>query len=976
MKKRYPFFLVFFTLMVPVYAEINDVWDLQADFQNNSNPGPWVDPGLVGGGAGRWEYFGNPDIYDNNVVANPSSECNEELPTSGIGWTYTPGSHLSLCKFNSANGSNTNYQIGDVGGHSSLGVRWTTDHNGFYEIVAGGYRARINKLGRSDTLYLKDQNDDEIASTQIEDTDDGSANAVYLQTQRVYLKANDVITVGISGQDWVGLIVTITEVAPDSNLTIASNPSEVTTVLPYVNVTQEWMSGIPLDIEAYPMVNCSNAVKYVFDYWEINSNAVVADDNDPITRVIISQSGNAQITAHYTTTQPDPTDCMPWDLWFDGTDDYVEITGYKGITGKSSRTISAWIRTTKAPGEIITWGDHSPGGKWIVRVNESGALRAEVQGGYIYGTTAINNNRCHHVAVVLDSDGTPDISEVSLYVDGQLETISGVADEPIDTATDQNVAIGVYTTLPSRYFEGFISDVRIYDRALSGPEIYQLTNDTEVTIGLVAHWPLDEFSFNIADDAVGSNDGIINSELIRAFDMLCASSVPTALKGDINLDKIVDLTDLDRLVEDWFMDDCLPPYYCMGADINEDTLVNLKDYSSVSKNWLAEIQKLHHMGYVVITHTGPDDGGDFGANTPGTSTSGIQEAIDYSIANNKDVYVLGTRIYFSGPIYFRPAKNWRFKGPGYGINFGYATGDFVVFDSLINCEIELGLLIAQGPGIENGNTLAMVRPQNPVDGEVVVRNSKILINAPVGGGSVWGEPPNEGEGTGLTLDPAYGPIEHNTFLMLEVNACEKGLELLNGSYPIRNNSFMSPFNHLTNNPVVVYSGTKNKFNLLIDAGGVDTPGIGCNIESADHNIFRIFPPGGGGPFGSNAIVFGPNSRDNIVFADGIGLASATNNSNYDTDKIIFPSTPGFAVVTPAPFPATGLYQRNETLCTVAVMITSAGNVSSWRIRDSLGNVRQINAGLRQGQEIYLEPGDEVLFNYSSTPQWRWRALER
>ena len=34
--------------------------------------------------------------------------------------------------------------------------------------------------------------------------------------------------------------------------------------------------------------------------------------------------------------------------------------------------------------------------------------------------------------------------------------------------------------------------------------------------------------------------------------------------------------------------------------------------------------------YIFVTLDGPDDGGDFGRNTPGTKTSGIQEALNYT----------------------------------------------------------------------------------------------------------------------------------------------------------------------------------------------------------------------------------------------------------------------------------------------------------------------------------------------------------
>ena len=47
--------------------------------------------------------------------------------------------------------------------------------------------------------------------------------------------------------------------------------------------------------------------------------------------------------------------------------------------------------------------------------------------------------------------------------------------------------------------------------------------------------------------------------------------------------------------------------------------------------------------YVSVTLEGPDDGGDFGRNTPGTRTGGIQEALDYAHAHSRDVWIWGGR---------------------------------------------------------------------------------------------------------------------------------------------------------------------------------------------------------------------------------------------------------------------------------------------------------------------------------------------
>jgi hypothetical protein len=112
-------------------------------------------------------------------------------------------------------------------------------------------------------------------------------------------------------------------------------------------------------------------------------------------------------------------------LNFDGVNDYVEITGYKGVTGTSSRTCSAWIKTTSTQqGNILSWGAEQNGQKWIFRVESDGSLAVGVWGGYIKTAAAINNGQWHHLTAVLNDDGSPAVNEILLYIDGILQTVS------------------------------------------------------------------------------------------------------------------------------------------------------------------------------------------------------------------------------------------------------------------------------------------------------------------------------------------------------------------------------------------------------------------------------------------------------------------------------------------------------------------------------------------------------------------------
>ena len=125
-------------------------------------------------------------------------------------------------------------------------------------------------------------------------------------------------------------------------------------------------------------------------------------------------------------------------LQFDGVDDYVEIKGYKGVTGTAPRTIMAWIKT-KSSSAIASWGKNSAGSKWTFRVIPAGVLRTEVNGGNIVGTTIVNDDEWYHVAAVLPDVENPDVVDVLLYVDGSVDVTGTPNSEAINTASSNDV---------------------------------------------------------------------------------------------------------------------------------------------------------------------------------------------------------------------------------------------------------------------------------------------------------------------------------------------------------------------------------------------------------------------------------------------------------------------------------------------------------------------------------------------------------
>ena len=163
-----------------------------------------------------------------------------------------------------------------------------------------------------------------------------------------------------------------------------------------------------------------------------------------------------------------------------GDDVYVEVAGYNGITGTAPRTCCAWIRTTIVANQnIMSWGQNVTGQKWRVRVDGTGGLRAEVEGGYHYGLTNIADGLWHQVAVTFEDDGSPDVLDTLLYVDGRLDSTAASQATAIDTAAGP-VRIGKSPWYDDPFMDE-IDDARIYDKVLTAEEIRQvMLGDTKL----------------------------------------------------------------------------------------------------------------------------------------------------------------------------------------------------------------------------------------------------------------------------------------------------------------------------------------------------------------------------------------------------------------------------------------------------------------------------------------------------------------
>ena len=165
-------------------------------------------------------------------------------------------------------------------------------------------------------------------------------------------------------------------------------------------------------------------------------------------------------------------------LNFDGINDYVEITGYKGILDSNQRTICAWIKSDKNSTAIVSWGTGQNHKYWSFGISQEGLLRNSMWNGNIKGNQNIITNEWFHVASVFPEKQF-NFGQTILFVNSVKESVSSLIGDDliVQTKSYRDLKIGSEAWGSSwNIYDGFIDDVRIYDRALSAEEVQALYN--------------------------------------------------------------------------------------------------------------------------------------------------------------------------------------------------------------------------------------------------------------------------------------------------------------------------------------------------------------------------------------------------------------------------------------------------------------------------------------------------------------------
>jgi hypothetical protein len=154
---------------------------------------------------------------------------------------------------------------------------------------------------------------------------------------------------------------------------------------------------------------------------------------------------------------------------FNGSEAGIEIAHNPQIELARAATFAAWFKLDRLPSEagriMEIIAKPGSGADLDLQIETDNRVKFYVSGGTtLISRAPIAAGHWHHVAATYQANG-----QIALYLDGQLETRQSFAG--VRPAAGNPLGIGVNTYWRGRSFEGAMSDVMVFSRALTAAEI-------------------------------------------------------------------------------------------------------------------------------------------------------------------------------------------------------------------------------------------------------------------------------------------------------------------------------------------------------------------------------------------------------------------------------------------------------------------------------------------------------------------------
>ncbi len=202
---------------------------------------------------------------------------------------------------------------------------------------------------------------------------------------------------------------------------------------------------------------------------------------------------------------------------FDGTGDYVTIS-HNSVINSDNQTISLWFKgpssnPTDSKGLIFKAPTTGFDREFGISIKTDGTVTFSIfdgsadSSGNVNSTSTVTDGQWHYVVGVKEFGASGD--KFYLYLDGTLENSMRVSYNGAQNSNE--IVLGKVSSASNatRYYNGQIDEVRIYNRALDPSEVKALY---EYAPGPVGWWKMDDASGSSAQDSSGNgNNGSLGS---------------------------------------------------------------------------------------------------------------------------------------------------------------------------------------------------------------------------------------------------------------------------------------------------------------------------------------------------------------------------------------------------------------------------------------------------------------------------------
>ncbi|MEZ4448386.1 MAG: LamG domain-containing protein [Nannocystaceae bacterium] len=242
-------------------------------------------------------------------------------------------------------------------------------------------------------------------------------------------------------------------------------------------------------------------------------------------------AGGARVVSTLSLAAPPPTERV---LGLTGSRHATLPTAPARLRDRSF-TIEAWVKLSTSEGERCVLGRVEDGPRRTLCVGVQGGRAALTLDEDTVGATPIAAGLWTHLAFTYDqATGIPRV-----YVDGVLDATGGPQPSWIGEA---EVRLGLLGD--ARALEGRLTELRIWDRARTRPEIQEMMRRraTGRELGLVALYPLDDYAGLGLRELIAGAPGVVDADAVaEEMDLPLAARLPVD-----QVDHVLELAGSDR----------------------------------------------------------------------------------------------------------------------------------------------------------------------------------------------------------------------------------------------------------------------------------------------------------------------------------------------------------------------------------------------------------------------------------------------